>query len=241
MEPIARTVNYLLAHHSELHEVDMIGLSGGGWTTTVYAAIDPRIVKSIPVAGTLPLYLRGDHYNHDLEQYVPELYRVAGYKDLYVRGAVGTGRLQLQILNRYDDCCFGEKQHTVGGPPYTQAIRQYQRDVQNTLAQLKSVSLRFTWINRRITIKSRLRRLRRSFFRCWVAQRLLLLKKNAPRCDDQSVCHHRRTHAAGLRIEDPEDHPERSTYCRPAPVRKLVDPEMRASVKHGRNQHRSHP
>ena len=49
----------------------MIGLSGGGWTTTVYAAIDPRIVKSIPVAGTLPLYLRGDHYNHDLEQYVP--------------------------------------------------------------------------------------------------------------------------------------------------------------------------
>jgi pimeloyl-ACP methyl ester carboxylesterase len=138
MEPIARTVNYLLAHHSELHEVDMIGLSGGGWTTTVYAAIDPRIVKSIPVAGTLPLYLRGDHYNHDLEQYVPELYRVAGYKDLYVLGAVGTGRLQLQILNRYDDCCFGEKQHTVGGPPYTQAIRQYQRDVQNTLAHLKS-------------------------------------------------------------------------------------------------------
>jgi dienelactone hydrolase len=136
MEPIARTVNYLVAHHSELEEIDMIGLSGGGWTTTVYAAIDPRIVKSIPVAGTLPLYLRGAHYNHDLEQYVASLYRVAGYQDLYVLGAAGNGRLQLQILNRYDDCCFGEKQHTVGQPPYTEAIRQYQHDVQNTLHQI---------------------------------------------------------------------------------------------------------
>ena len=138
MEPIARTVNYLVTHHQELVEIDMIGLSGGGWTTTLYAAIDPRIVKSIPVAGTLPLYLRGAHYNHDLEQYVASLYRIAGYQDLYVLGATGNGRLQLQILNRYDDCCFGEKQHTAGSPPYTDAIRQYQRDVQNTLGQLKS-------------------------------------------------------------------------------------------------------
>ncbi|MGH9696962.1 MAG: hypothetical protein ACRD5Z_22650, partial [Bryobacteraceae bacterium] len=35
MEPIARTVNYLVTHHAELEEIDMIGLSGGGWTTTV--------------------------------------------------------------------------------------------------------------------------------------------------------------------------------------------------------------
>ena len=86
MEPIARTVNYLVAHHPELQEIDMIGLSGGGWTTTVYAAIDPRIVKSIPVAGTLPLYLRGDHYNHDLEQ--------------YVAGALPSGRLPRFVCSR---------------------------------------------------------------------------------------------------------------------------------------------
>ncbi len=138
MEPVARTVNYLAAHHADLKEIDMVGLSGGGWTTTVYSAIDPRIVKSFPVAGTLPLSLRGDHYNHDLEQYVPALYQVASYKDLYVLGAAGNGRLQLQILNRYDNCCFGEKQHTVGPPPFLEAIRQYQHDVQNTLAQLKT-------------------------------------------------------------------------------------------------------
>lgn len=136
VEPVARTVNYLAAHHPDLQEIDMIGLSGGGWTTTLYAALDPRIVKSIPVAGSLPLYLRGAHYNHDLEQYFAPLYRVAGYQDLYVLGAAGNGRLQLQILNRYDDCCFGEKQHTVAGPPYMKAIRKYEGAVQNALRQV---------------------------------------------------------------------------------------------------------
>ena len=138
MEPIARTINYLVKHHTDLEEIDMVGLSGGGWTTTLYAAIDPRIVKSFPVAGTLPLYLRGDHYNHDLEQYFSPLYKMAGYKDLYVLGAAGAGRMQVQILNRYDDCCFGEKQHTVGPPSYLDSVRQYERDVQNTLKNMPS-------------------------------------------------------------------------------------------------------
>jgi PhoPQ-activated pathogenicity-related protein len=32
----------------------MAGLSGGGWTTTIAAAIDPRIQLSIPIAGSIP-------------------------------------------------------------------------------------------------------------------------------------------------------------------------------------------
>ena len=36
----------------------MIGISGGGWTTTVYPAIDTRISESFSVAGSLPLSLR---------------------------------------------------------------------------------------------------------------------------------------------------------------------------------------
>jgi pimeloyl-ACP methyl ester carboxylesterase len=140
LEPIARTVNYLVKHQLDLEEIDMIGLSGGGWTTTLYAAVDPRVVKSFPVAGTLPLYLRGGHYNHDLEQYFKPLYTVAGYKDLYVLGASGIGRMQVQILNRYDDCCFGERQHTVGPPPFTEAIREYERDVRNTLQRMQTGS-----------------------------------------------------------------------------------------------------
>ena len=32
----------------------MVGISGGGWTTGVYSALDPRIEKSFVVAGTAP-------------------------------------------------------------------------------------------------------------------------------------------------------------------------------------------
>ena len=39
-------------------DVVMIGLSVGGWTMTLYAALDPRVRLSFPVAGTLPDYLR---------------------------------------------------------------------------------------------------------------------------------------------------------------------------------------
>ena len=37
----------------------MVSISGG-WTTTVYAAIDPRVTRSYPVAGSLPIPLRVD-------------------------------------------------------------------------------------------------------------------------------------------------------------------------------------
>src|SRR5678815_4065214 len=52
----------------------MAGLSGGGWTTTVYAAIDPRIRCSVPIAGTLPLYLRWGGSVGDGEQIEPAFY-----------------------------------------------------------------------------------------------------------------------------------------------------------------------
>src|ERR1041385_7687309 len=92
----------------------MVGLSGGGWTTTLYAAIDPRIRKSFPVAGSIPLYLYSDHYQTDAEQSRPELYSLAGYPDLYVLGSSGIGRKQVQILNHSDSCCFGSLQHDAG-------------------------------------------------------------------------------------------------------------------------------
>ena len=138
MEPVARTVNYLAKQEPPLKEIDMIGLSGGGWTTTVYAALDPRVMKSFPVAGTVPLYMRNGHYNHDLEQYFSPVYRLAGYKDLYVLGAAGKGRLQLQILNRYDDCCFGERQHLLTGVSYSNAVRRYESEVRTVLGRMQT-------------------------------------------------------------------------------------------------------
>ena len=108
VEPVFRVINYL--QNKGFTEIYMTGLSGGGWTTTLCAAMDTRIKRSYPVAGSLPIYLRiRDPKNGswgDYEQVVPELYRIANYLELYVLGASGPGRRQIQMLNEFDSCCF---------------------------------------------------------------------------------------------------------------------------------------
>ena len=86
LEPVAVSLNYLKPRYKE---VNMAGLSGGGWTATLYAAVDPTIRYSFPVAGSIPLYLRTGGSVGDKEQYLEEFYRIAGYPDLYVLGAYG--------------------------------------------------------------------------------------------------------------------------------------------------------
>lgn len=49
IEPVVLTINYALTLGYK--RIIMSGLSGGGWTTTVAAAIDPRIQLSMPGAG----------------------------------------------------------------------------------------------------------------------------------------------------------------------------------------------
>jgi hypothetical protein len=122
----------------------MVGLSGGGWTTTVYAAIDLTIRCSFPVAGTIPLYLRSGGSVGDREQYEPTFYRLAGYPDLYVLGAHGQGRKQVQILLRRDDCCFGQAQHDAksAGLPYDEAMRDYEGRVRTALKEVGLGSFR---------------------------------------------------------------------------------------------------
>lgn len=123
VEPVTVALNYGLKNFA-YEDVFMIGLSGGGWTTTLYAAIDPRVRVSFPVAGTLPLYLRvGDYHGArdrgDWEQYYPDLYEIANYLDLYVLGSSGTGRRQRQVLNKYDTCCFAGVRY----PTYEKHVR----------------------------------------------------------------------------------------------------------------------
>lgn len=112
LDPVLRAVNHAQStdHYTRIF---MLGVSGGGWATTVYAALDPRIERSYPVAGSLPFSMHRrhpvsgkDHSFGDYEQRVTGLYRIATYLDLYVMGAAGTNRRQLQILNKYDQCCF---------------------------------------------------------------------------------------------------------------------------------------
>lgn len=105
VEPVAVGLNHALAEHP-YDEVVMAGISGGGWTTTLYAALDPRVLKSYPVAGSTPSYLKKWRPPGDYEQWWPDLYEIADVLDLYVLGAAGKGRSQLQILNQFDNCCF---------------------------------------------------------------------------------------------------------------------------------------
>jgi hypothetical protein len=143
LEPTAISLNHLktrsrVEHFPKYRAFHMTGLSGGGWTTTVYAAVDPTIRCSFPVAGTIPLYLRTGGSVGDREQYEPTFYGLAGYPDLYILGAHGRGRQQVQILVRRDDCCFGEAQHDAkkSGLNYAEAMRAYEKQVQGALKEI---------------------------------------------------------------------------------------------------------
>lgn len=109
VHPLALALN-LMEQEYTYETFIMLGSSGGGWTTTLYTALDPRISKSYPVASPQPFYLLSNDYDYymgaDYETINPELYRIADFLDLYIMGASGEGRSQIQILNKYDPCCF---------------------------------------------------------------------------------------------------------------------------------------
>jgi len=91
--------------HAASHvDLTIIGISGGGWTATVAAAVDDRITLSVPVAGSLPQHLRNAGSLGDWEQ--NELLDVAKWPAIYALGCAGDGRRQVQVLNRMDSCCF---------------------------------------------------------------------------------------------------------------------------------------
>ena len=125
VEPAIVAVNY--AQSLGFPYVDMIGLSAGGWTTEMAASVDPRIRRSYPVAGGYPLYLRSNAERNQSPppQYEPRLLQTAGYLDIYVLGATGEGRRQLQIFNRFDRCCY---RNTLG--------RLYEPAVEKAVAEV---------------------------------------------------------------------------------------------------------
>ena len=101
----------------------MVGISGGGWTTTLIAALDDRIDNSFSVAGSYPMFLRSDPKNFgDYEQHHLELYQLANYLDLYVMASYGENRKFVQIFNKSDPCCFDGD-----------AFLEYEKQVQQTV------------------------------------------------------------------------------------------------------------
>lgn len=84
------------------------GISGGGWTTTMLAALDPRITHSYAVAGSVPFAHRGEA--GDWEQYDGVKPLGIDYSDLYLMGMIdGAGeptRKVRLLYNGKDECCF---------------------------------------------------------------------------------------------------------------------------------------
>ncbi|MFG1910173.1 hypothetical protein [Kribbella sp. NPDC048928] len=127
LTPLAVATNYVQATYHP-SSVQMIGLSGGGWATTVYPALDTRITRSYPTAGSLPFFVRPGSpkpspTRGDWEQRLdmqPGFYGLADFPDFYALASVGRNRRQIQILNRFDDCCF----NGVGHRSYEAAVRQ---------------------------------------------------------------------------------------------------------------------
>ena len=106
LDPIQVNLKFLAKEYN-FKRYSMIGLSGGGWTTVVYSAIDERISDSFSVAGSIPFYLRVDSRDMgDYEQTNIALYQNVNYLELYVLGAYGDGRQHVQIFNKNDSCCF---------------------------------------------------------------------------------------------------------------------------------------
>jgi len=106
LEPVQTNLNFLDKEYN-FKRYSMIGLSGGGWVTVVYSAIDERISDSFSVGGSIPFYLRVDSRDMgDYEQTNIELYKNVNYLELYVLGAYGDGRQHIQIFNKNDPCCF---------------------------------------------------------------------------------------------------------------------------------------
>ena len=103
--PVISMLNY--SENKNFSDITMVGISGGGWTTNLTSAIDTRVNYSFPVAGTHPMFIRLQKpKDTDFEQNLNELSSEINYLDMYIMGAVGKGRFQTQILNKYDSCCF---------------------------------------------------------------------------------------------------------------------------------------
>ena len=105
-EPLAVILNFLDKEY-EFKKYHLMGISGGGWTSSVYPAIDQRISTSFSVAGGVPLdYVRSQDKSHWEGD---KFSSVASYYDIYALDTLGERKF-IQIFNSHDNCCWGKGQ-----------------------------------------------------------------------------------------------------------------------------------
>jgi pimeloyl-ACP methyl ester carboxylesterase len=106
--PVVSSIDLALSQRP-YQQITMLGHSGGGWTTTLSAAVDPRIDNSIAYAGSLPFFARLRAVDvGDAEQFDTAFYRDFPYTTLYELASWNAGRKRIhyQLYNKNDDCCF---------------------------------------------------------------------------------------------------------------------------------------
>jgi hypothetical protein len=130
--PADSAAAYFLAHQKmfldrfggRYSRIVLYGRSGGGWTATLGAAVEPRVNCSVSFFGTLPMQLRlplpDEPFDAlrdmgDFEQHGLHLYKRLDYIDLYAIASTPS-RPHLQVYNEVDGCCFaGNKGRLVAG------------------------------------------------------------------------------------------------------------------------------
>jgi hypothetical protein len=103
---LKRGLDVLLSHaHADPERVSVSGLSGGGWQTIFFSALDTRVRLANPVAGYSSFRTRLRHFKDlgDSEQTPCDLATVADYDHLT---ALLAPRPALLTYNAKDECCF---------------------------------------------------------------------------------------------------------------------------------------
>lgn len=121
VDPVLSSLNYVLSKRS-YDKVISLGISGGGWTTTVLAAIEPRITHAYAIAGSVPLAFRDTLPREgDWEQYNLQL----DYLDLYAMSVAESGRRSFLFYNGKDSCCFKEGAVSPWAKPLSDALKEF--------------------------------------------------------------------------------------------------------------------
>lgn len=99
IQPVVDLASFVLSETG--NQPIVAGISGGGWITHVASAVDPGIVTSIAIAGSLPN--RGGDYEQSHESILG-----FGYERIYALAATPLRRRHVHVLSYSDPCCFAQ-------------------------------------------------------------------------------------------------------------------------------------
>lgn len=104
-------------------DVEVIGISGGGWTAVLVAAVDGNIGRTTSIAGSVPVMemLGTAPYLPDYEQRLPGLFPDFDYPTLYAMGSLPGRHLRL-VYNDRDPCCFALREEPAWFSPLREAV-----------------------------------------------------------------------------------------------------------------------